>query len=188
MSRPRVVFVLPLVALAVALTFAWRAPAQSVPEGEAAYLVVHRVLTSPRCQNCHPIGDAPLHGDVGVAHSMNVTRKSPESGMPCTTCHRAKNGTTPGSPPGVLPEWRMPSREHPLVFQGKTPHELCEQLKDPERNGGKSLPGLVEHVEHDTLVLWGWAPGPGRTVPPVSHQTFVKAMETWTKAGAPCPR
>ena len=194
-------------AVAMALTFVWRAPAQSVApapsapsaptaptaaqgqgEGETAYLVVHRVLMSPRCMNCHPSGDAPLHGDVPVPHTMNVTRKSSESGMACTTCHRAKNGTREGSPPGVFPEWRMPTREHPLVFQGMSARGLCEQLKDPARNGGKTLAALVEHVGHDSLVLWGWAPGPGRTLPPVSHEAFVKAFETWVKTGAPCPR
>src|SRR5882724_5506461 len=29
----------------------------------AAFLQLYRVLTSPRCQNCHPAGDAPLQGD-----------------------------------------------------------------------------------------------------------------------------
>ncbi len=159
-----------------------------VAAGEAAYLVIHRVLLSPRCMNCHPSGDAPLHGDVAVPHSMNVSRKSVEAGLVCTTCHRSKNGAVPHSPPGVTPEWRMPTRDQPMVFQGKSPHDLCEQLKDPARNGGKSLSELAEHMGHDPLVLWAWAPGPGRSVPPIPHAELARAAETWTHAGAPCPK
>jgi hypothetical protein len=167
-------------------TITREAPAEGPSRGEAAYLVVHEVLVSPRCRNCHPVGDAPLHGDQGVPHSMNVTRASPPAGLPCTTCHRAANGTSLGSPPGV-PGWRMPSREMPLVFQGKSPHELCEQLKDPARNGGRSGEALVEHMGHDPLVLWGWSPGPGRSTPRVPHEVFAKAAETWVHEGMPCP-
>jgi hypothetical protein len=117
---------------------------------------------------------------------MNVTRQSPPSGLPCTTCHRAANGTAPGSPPGV-PGWHMPSREMPMVFQGKSPHDLCEQLKDPARNGGRSGEALAEHMGHDPLVLWGWSPGPGRSAPRVPHDVFAKAAETWVHEGMPCP-
>lgn len=171
-----------------ASTLAKEAPADapSRSQGEEAYLVVHSVLESPRCRNCHPIGDAPLHGDIGVPHTMNVTRSSPPSGLPCTTCHRSENGKAPGSPPGV-PNWHMPSLEHPMVFQGKSPHELCVQLKDPSLNGGRSGEALAEHMRHDPLVLWGWAPGPGRTVPRVSHEAFAKAAATWVREGMPCP-
>src|SRR2546425_4897373 len=40
----------------------------------AAFLNVYLVLTSPRCQNCHPAGDAPLQGDDSHAHLQNVKR------------------------------------------------------------------------------------------------------------------
>ena len=64
---------------------------------------------------------------------------------------------------------------------------LCEQLKDPHRNGGKDLAALVKHVSSDPLVLWGWTPGAGHTIPPLSHEKFVEALEAWVKAGMPCP-
>lgn len=176
-----------VVSFAVGL-FGSPAPADDAPTGTAAYMVVYRVLQSPRCRNCHPAGDAPLHGDEGLPHSMNVSRKSVEAGLQCTTCHRQKNGAVPHSPPGVSPEWKMPGRTHPMVFEGKSAHDLCEQLKDPSKNGGKSLPELAEHLGHDPLVLWGWAPGPGRTVPPVPHAEMARAAKAWIDAGAPCPR
>ena len=117
---------------------------------------------------------------------MNVSRRSAVSGLPCATCHREKNAERPHAPPGV-PGWRMPPSSTPLVFEGRTDHDLCEQLKDPARNGGKSVAELEEHFASDPLVLWGWEPGPGRTLPPVSHEALVAQVTRWISAGAPCP-
>ena len=117
---------------------------------------------------------------------MNITRRSPEVGLPCTACHRTKNAPMEHGPPGV-PDWHMPPREHPRVFEGRSPAELCEQLKDPAKTGGKRVGALVEHVRGDRLVLWAWKPGPGRTRPPISHRAFGEAVATWVAAGAPCP-
>ena len=37
--------------------------------------------------------------------------------------------------------------------------QICEQIKDPARNGGKTLAQIQEHMAHDSLVGWGWRPG-----------------------------
>jgi hypothetical protein len=147
---------------------------------------VARVLLSPRCRNCHPAGDSPLHGDAGVQHSMNISRRSIEAGLHCTACHRERNHAQAGAPPGA-PDWHMPDRETPMVFEGHTPRSLCLQLKDPVATGGRGLDELVAHVEHDPFVLWGWEPGPGRSKPPISHADFVARMRQWAAAGGPCP-
>jgi len=176
-------------ALSASLAFASTPAPSLAPAIDAAlasFAQVFRVLQSPRCINCHPAGDAPLRGDAGTRHWMNVSRRSAESGLPCTTCHQSRNGVAPRSPPGV-PDWHMPSASMPMVFQGKTPRELCEQLKDPSRNGGKSLDALREHFAHDPLVLWGWNPGPGRSLPPIPHEELVAHVARWIQAGAPCP-
>ena len=60
-------------------------------------------------------------------------------------------------------------------------------MKDPERNGHKEARQLLEHVEHDPLVAWGWAPGGKRTTPPLRHDAFVTAWKTWTDALRVCP-
>jgi len=39
--------------------------------------------------------------------------------------------------------------------------EICRQLKDPQRNGGRNLEVLHEHLAKDHLVAWGWEPGLG---------------------------
>lgn len=157
-----------------------------VDRGRAAFQTVHAVLLHPRCMNCHPNGDAPLQHDDSRPHAQNITRLSEKNGLPCSACHRDKNGTKPNQPPGA-PNWHLPPVEHPMVFQGRTPKQLCEQLKDPKETGGKDLAGLIKHVEDDALVAWGWNPGPGRTPIPIPRARFVAAMKTWVETGAPCP-
>ena len=49
-----------------------------------------------------------------------------------------------------------------MAWEGKSLGEICEQIKDPARNGGKDLDQLVEHMAEDSLVGWGWHPGAGR--------------------------
>jgi hypothetical protein len=160
--------------------------AEQLEAARAAFGDVARVLLSPRCRNCHPAGDAPLHGDAGVPHTMNVSRRSPEVGLACTTCHRERNSAIPGAPPGA-PNWHMPGRETPMVFEGHTPASLCRQLKDPVATGGRDLTDLVVHVEDDPFVQWGWQPGPGRSTPPITHHELVERMAQWAAAGGPCP-
>lgn len=167
------------------------APTESVesaasadPAAVQAFLDVVRVLQSPRCVNCHPDGDVPLQRDEGVPHGMMISRRSPEVGLPCSTCHREVGLDLPGLPP-ANPHWQLPPRNQ--VFEGRTPAELCAQLKDPEQTGGRDLDALLHHVSEDSLVLWGWSPGGGRTTPPLPHAAFVARMRTWMEGGAPCP-
>ena len=162
-----------------------------IAAGKKAFGDVHKVLLSPRCANCHPAGDAPLQTDAGVPHAMNITRASEKNGLACSTCHYEKNaedavGAPAGSPPGA-PNWHLPPEDTPMVFVGRTPAQLCAQLKDPAQNGNKTLAQLLHHVGHDPLVLWGWNPGKGRTTPPLPHDEFVASFKAWTDAGGPCP-
>lgn len=162
---------------------------EAVAAGKRAFLDVARVLQSPRCQNCHPAGDAPLQTDAGKPHAMNITRTSAESGLPCTTCHQERNSEAIGianGPPGA-PHWNLPPRATPMVFEGKTPTALCEQLRDPAQNGKKSLAELLTHVSEDALVLWGWNPGGKRTLPPLTHPEFVAVFKTWVDGNGACP-
>ena len=168
----------------------FRAPAgaeeDATATAKADFLEMSRVLLAPRCSNCHPAGDAPLQTDQAVRHAMNVTRTSAKSGLPCATCHPTQNSDFVGGPPGV-PGWNLPPDEAPMVFVGKTPTELCEQLKDGARNGHRTLHDLDEHMGHDPLVLWAWNPGPGRSLPPMTHEAFAAHVRRWVAAGGPCP-
>jgi cytochrome c5 len=155
----------------------------------AAFLDVYKVLMHPRCMNCHPSGDAPLQGDDSHVHVQNVKRGEDGKGkyaLKCTNCHQDTNLAGENMPPGN-PTWHLPRKDLPLVFQGKSTRELADQLKDPRRNGGKTLEQLLEHVTHDKLVLWGWEPGDGRTKPPLSHDEFAKRFREWVEKGAASP-
>jgi hypothetical protein len=158
----------------------------------ADFELVRSVLQHPRCQNCHPGGDAPLQGDQGALHTQGVLRGPEGKGMPgaeCTTCHGPAN--PPASygthiPPGVSTGWHMPAPGNKLVFVGVAPSALCEQVKDPIKNGGMTTKKLEDHI-HDPLVLWAWSPGPGRTALPVDQPAFERAWNEWLQAGSPCP-
>jgi hypothetical protein len=150
------------------------------------FLEASRVLLHPRCANCHPDGDVPAQGMQMIAHQPPVTR-GPENhgvvGMECTGCHQDRNlvdARVPGAP-----DWHVAPRE--MAWVGKSPRYICEQMKDPKRNGGKSLAQIVEHNAHDKLVGWGWYPGHGREPAPGSQQQFGEIVAAWVQTGAECP-
>jgi len=156
---------------------------------QQAFLQVYKVLMSPRCMNCHPSGDIPLQGEYSLLHTQGVKRGPDGKGLyalKCSNCHQAQN--TPGlnMPPGN-PNWHLPPADMKMVFQGKTPRQLAMQLKDPNQNGHKTLNELIKHVSSDSLVLWGWRPGDGRTKPPLDHATFAKMFREWVQKGAVVP-
>jgi mono/diheme cytochrome c family protein len=154
-----------------------------------AFLQAYRVLMHPRCMNCHPIGDQPLQGDDSHIHTMNVKRGPDGKGLyaqKCSNCHQPQN--TPGlhMPPGN-PNWHLPPADMKMVFEGKTPRQLAAQLLNQNENGHKSIEQLIEHVTADKLVLGGWNPGDGRTLPPLTHAEFAKQFKLWIDKGAYLP-
>lgn len=175
--------------LILGLACASAAFADDAAESKAAFQKVYSVLLSPRCLNCHPKGDRPLQGDDSHVHGQNVKRGTDGKGLlalRCDSCHQLANQEGAHMPPGN-PTWHLPSKDMPLTFQGLTAGQLAEQLKDPKRNGNKTLEQLLNHVAEDKLVLWGWNPGNGRTLPPLSHAEFVAAFKTWIDKGAAVP-
>jgi hypothetical protein len=163
--------------------------AESIAAGKRAFIDVAKVLQSPRCRNCHPAGDRPLQGDAGQLHRMNISRHSAAAGLPCTACHQSRNADALGlvaGPPGA-PHWGLPPAATPMVFEGLSARALCAQLVDPEKTNGRDLPALLSHMIEDSLVLWAWNPGGGRTVPPMTHAAFVAAFRTWVASGGACP-
>jgi hypothetical protein len=158
------------------------------PRARAAALFVEmgKVLQHPRCVNCHPAGDRPLQTDSMRPHEPLVVRGADGHGAPgmqCETCHHAAN-YDPARVPGH-PQWHLAPIE--MAWEGKTLTEICEQIKDPARNGGKNLAELVHHLAEDSLVGWGWAPGAGRTPAPGTQKEFGALAKAWADGGAHCP-
>ena len=146
---------------------------------------VASVLMHPRCLNCHQ-DQSPRQGDARTLHQPLVVRGKDDHGaptQPCQTCHQATN-TAGGFVPGVA-DWHLAPLS--MLWEGRTKEQICEQIKDPARNGGRHTGAqIIEHMKTDPLVLWAWTPGSGRTTPPLSHDKFVEALEAWVNAGMPC--
>lgn len=164
-------------------------PVQPQAKASNAFAAVASVLASSRCANCHIDGDAPLQGEDGRVHAMNVRRGADGRGiltMRCTNCHQDESSTTPHAPPGG-PDWRLPPAVTPMAWRGLSQRDVCRMLIDRNRNGNRSLADLLEHVAADPLVMSGWSPGFGRPVPPLSHEVFVQRFREWIAGGARCP-
>jgi hypothetical protein len=152
----------------------------------ALFTELGKVLTHPRCVNCHPAGDRPRQTDVSRLHQPPVQRGPDGLGLPamrCPICHQQAN-FDPGRVPGN-PIWHLAPRE--MAWEGKTLGEICAQIKDPARNGNRSLEALVEHIGTDDLVGWAWAPGYGRQPAPGTQKEAGALVEAWIKTGAACP-
>lgn len=191
MSRCGHIFMMCVAAGAYAIVLPPRRPvrAQSNADSARAFIAVASVLASPRCANCHITGDAPLQGEDGRIHSMNVRRGTDGRGavgMRCTNCHQETSSTTPHAPPGG-PDWRLPPAATPMAWRGLTPGDQCRMLLDRSKNGNHGLAELLEHVKHDRLVMASWTPGPGRPLPPISHDAFAQRFQEWVEGGARCP-
>jgi hypothetical protein len=154
----------------------------------AAYFTeLGKVLTHPRCLNCHPAGDRPRQGDAARLHQPPVERGADGFGLPalrCPICHQAAN-FEPARMPGN-PIWHLAPRT--MGWEGKTLGEICAQIKDPARNGDRSLQTLVEHIGEDHLVGWAWAPGSGRTPAPGTQKEAGALVAAWVETGAACPK
>ncbi len=150
-----------------------------------------RVIAHPRCVNCHPADGVPRQGMEQRPHIPRVVG-GPDGhgnpGLPCTSCHQEKNtplvGATLRSVPGN-PKWALAPVE--MAWVGKSLGSICEQLKDPKRNGGKSLEALHHHMAEDVLVAWGWNPGPGLEPVPGTQKEFGALIRAWVDTGAACP-
>jgi hypothetical protein len=152
----------------------------------AIFTELGKVLTHPRCLNCHPAGDRPRQGDMSRLHQPPVVRGADGFGLPamrCPICHLQANFDPAGVPGN--PIWHLAPRE--MAWEGKTLGEICAQIKDPARNGNRALAALIEHIGEDHLVGWAWAPGYGRQSAPGTQKQAGALVEAWIETGAACP-
>lgn len=174
----------------ILLTFSVTAAAQE--DGLAHWAKIYEVFSHPRCANCHvpednrPRWSGPSYGEAQF-HGMNIdggmSRIGAES-IICSTCHAQTNSDEPHGPPGA-PIWMLAPVQ--MVWWEQSSKQICEQVKDPKRNGGRDLKAIAHHIKEDALVHWGWTPGPGREPAPYSAEETAHFVELWEAAGAPCP-
>jgi len=158
----------------------------------AIFTEIGKLVTHPRCMNCHPAGDHPLQGAEHREHWPPAWRGESGAGVPgasCAMCHTGGNFTlheaaTYQSIPGH-PRWQLAPLS--MSWEGKTLGDICRQLKDTNRNGGRDLAALQEHFAKDDLVAWGWNPGLGREPAPGSQELAGKLVQAWIDSGAQCP-
>ena len=165
----------------------------------AAWGRIYDVFSHPRCANCHvdeqniPMWSGPSYGEARP-HGMNINGGISRFGIesiPCSTCHTQSTNfdTAPHAPPRTGHAWMLA----PVEFEwfGKDTASICEQVRDPARNGGRDGAGLVEHIIHDAeikaFITWGFNPGGGREPAPGTLQEHLDDMVLWTAAGMPCP-
>lgn len=75
----------------------------------------------------------------------------------------------------------------PSEFASIALGEICRQLKDVNRNGGRDLASLQEHVAKDDIVAYGRNPGAGRVPAPGSQEAAGQLVQAWIDSGAECP-
>lgn len=166
-------------------------------DGRAAWARIYEVTSHPRCANCHvgpsdrPMWSGPSYGRTRP-HGMNIRAGDSRVGVeyvPCATCHVDDSATRRGNPephhaPRVTAPWRLAPVE--ADWFGRSSREICEQLRDPDRNGGRDMMDLARHLDHDVILHWAWNPGGGREPTPYSLQAHVDDLLTWGAAGFPC--
>src|SRR5215510_13069202 len=139
--------------------------ADRVQRSQALFAEASRVLTHARCVNCHPPDEMPRQGDGHALHDPPVLRGPADRGIPalgCETCHQDRNAEL-ARVPGA-PNWHLAPAQ--MVWLGKSAAAICAQIKDPARNGGKTLAQIQDHMAHDALVGWAWRPGADRAPAP----------------------
>ena len=74
-----------------------------------------------------------------------------------------------------------------MAWQGKSLGEICRQIKDKERNGGRDLALLQEHAPKTTS--WHGAGSPAKAVNPhpAVRRKPGQLTQAWIDTGAECP-
>lgn len=168
----------------------------STEEALAAWDRIYEVASHPRCSNCHvgpsnvPMWSGPSYGKARP-HGMNINAGESRIGaetIQCSTCHAYREIATadrlPHAAPQVAMDWRLAPVE--AEWFGKSSVDVCNQLRDPERNGGRTYEDIASHLDHDLILHWAWNPGAGREPAPYDLQTHVNDVLAWGVGGMPC--
>lgn len=67
-----------------------------------------------------------------------------------------------------------------MAWEGRSLREICMQLRDRKRNGGKSMKQMVDHMANDSLVGWAGNPESAARPPPERKNN----SENWFRPGS----
>jgi hypothetical protein len=136
----------------------------------------------------------PAGEDKSRVHGMNIHAGASRTGaeaIPCSTCHITSteaNDPAPAPPRAGIP-WQLAPVD--FLWYEQTGREICRQLRDLDRNGGRDAAGLLDHLRHDAalggFIPRSWEPGEGRSKPPGTFEDHVRDVAEWGAAGQPCP-
>jgi hypothetical protein len=168
----------------------------SAQAGLEAWSRVFQVASHPRCSNCHtgasgvPMWSGPSYGEP-KPHGMRIKAGASRIGaeyLKCGTCHinSAHPQIVPHAAPRANGDWRLAPAG--AGWFGRSSAWICEQLRDPARNGGMDYQKLANHAGHDVILQWAWSPGPGREPAPYSIAEHTMDIHIWGAAGQPCPQ
>src|SRR5262245_65103661 len=111
-----------------------------------------RECTKARCplnRNVRAVHMTNPPDDARTVHVPLVVRGKDGHGaptQPCQTCHQTTN-TADGFVPGVE-DWHLAPLS--MLWEGRSKEQICEQIKDPARNGGRRTgEQVVEHMKTD---------------------------------------
>ena len=169
----------------------------SKEEGLAAWARIYEVASHPRCANCHvgkdnlPMWSGPSYGETRP-HGMNIDAGLSRIGAEyvlCSTCHvnsvaTDRGNDEPHAAPHVATIWRLA----PVAAEwfGKSSNYVCNQIRDPARNAGRTYLDIARHLDHNVIIHWAWNPGGNREAAPYSLQEHVEDILKWGMAGLPC--
>jgi hypothetical protein len=157
--------------------------ADRAERSRALFAEAGKVLTHARCVNCHPPDETPRQGDRHAIHDPPIVRGANDNGvaaLQCTTCHQDRNAELARIP--GAPGWHLAPLG--MAWLGKSAAQICVQIKDPARNGGRTLAQVHDHVAHDGLVAWGWTPGADRLPAPGTQAELAALVQAWIDTGA----
>ena len=157
----------------------------------ALFAEIGKLLTHPRCLNCHPAGDHPLQGADHREHMPPVWRgDTGHLATDCSGCHTDHNMTLheTASYQSIPGHSRWAVAPIAMAWENKSIGDICRQIKDVNLNGGRDLAQLQDHIAADDLVGWAWNPGEGREPAPGSQQQAGQLVKAWIDTGAECPR
>ncbi|QJF50366.1 hypothetical protein [Roseobacter ponti] len=161
-----------------------------------AWARIYEVVSHPRCANCHtgpsdrPMWSGPSYRETRP-HGMNIRAGESRIGaetLPCRTCHittETGGNAAAHMAPQVADAWRLaPVEAH---WFGQTSAYICTRLRDPDLNGGRTAGEIADHLGHDVILHWAWAPGGGREPAPYDLERHIADIRIWGDAGQPCP-